>query len=77
METKTILSAGQLADVNNLTRKLIFDHLAKKNLSLNQFAKQSGCQQNQLWLYLYSRESKKGLHSNTLEKIGKYIFENN
>jgi hypothetical protein len=47
----------------------------KKGLTLNMFAVRSGVHQNQLWLYLYTN-SEKGLHSKTLEKIGKFLNEN-
>ena len=70
------LTPSQLANVNKSARKLIVDYIAKKEITLNYFAKQSGCHQNQLWLYLYSNESNKGLHSGTLEKIGMYINSN-
>jgi lambda repressor-like predicted transcriptional regulator len=70
------ITPSQLANVNKSARKLIIDYITKKGITLNYFAKQSGCHQNQLWLYLYSNESNKGLHSGTLEKIGMYIYSN-
>jgi hypothetical protein len=70
------MTAMQLANVNNSARKLIINYLTKKGITLNFFAKHSGCHQNQLWLYLYSSDSNKGLHSGTLEKIGVYIANN-
>ncbi len=70
------LNAKQLSVVNESVRNLIFEYISKNKMSLNQFAKQSGCHQNQLWLYLYSNESKKGLHSSTLQKIGVFLSKN-
>ena len=66
----------QLANVNDSARKLIINYLTEKGVTLNFFAKSAGCHQNQLWLYLYSCDSNKGLHSGTLEKIGVYIANN-
>jgi len=70
------MTSTQLANVNKSARKLIIDYITRKGITLNFFAKQSGCHQNQLWLYLYSNESNKGLHSGTLEKIGMYMHKN-
>ncbi len=70
------ITSNQLANINKMARQMILDYISKKGITLNFFAKQSGCHQNQLWLYLYSTESNKGLHSGTLEKIGMYINQN-
>ena len=67
------MKAKDLSNINELTRKLITDFITKKELTLNAFAKECGVHQNQLWLYLYSGDPNKGLHSATLEKIGKRI----
>ena len=67
------MKANELKNINKSTRKLILDAMDKHNLSLNQFAKNAGLHQNQLWLYLYSGAEKKGLHSYTMEKIGEYL----
>jgi hypothetical protein len=52
---------------------MIVEAMTTNDLTLNQFAKNAGLHQNQLWLYLYSGTEKKGLHSYTLEKIGDYL----
>lgn len=70
------ITPSQLSKLNQSTRKLIIDYINRKGITLNSFAKQCKCHQNQLWLYLYSKEANKGLHSATLEKIGMYM-ENN
>jgi len=49
--------------------------MKEHNMSLNAFSKQAGVHQNQLWLYLYSGNESKGLHSSTLEKIGRYLSQ--
>jgi DNA transposition AAA+ family ATPase len=70
------MKTSDLKNINALTRKLILDYLSKSGMTLNAFAKESGVHQNQLWLYLHSGDPKKGLHSTTMEKIGKYLHEN-
>jgi len=50
--------------------------MEEQNITLNAFSKQAGVHQNQLWLYLYSGKESKGLHSSTLEKIGRYLSKN-
>jgi hypothetical protein len=66
------MTAKDLANINTEVRKMITQTMEKKNLTLNGFAKAAGVHQNQLWLYLYS-DTNKGLHSSTLEKIGKFL----
>jgi hypothetical protein len=70
------MTAKHLSNINTIVRKMIIDHLHKTGISEHKFAKNSGIQQNQLWLFLHSGNDKKGLHSGTLQKIGKYLFEN-
>jgi hypothetical protein len=70
------ITPSQLANMNDSARRLINEYMELHGITLNYFAKQCGCHQNQLWLYLNSGEEKKGLHSGTLEKIGRYM-ENN
>jgi hypothetical protein len=70
------MSPSQLSNVNKTTRKMIEKYIKDKNISLNAFAKGAGVHQNQLWLYLHSGDVKKGLHSSTLEKIGKFLKKN-
>ncbi len=69
------MKAQDLQNINVETRKLILAYMEKKGISLNMFAVRSGVHQNQLWLYLYTN-TEKGLHSKTLEKIGKFLNEN-
>jgi hypothetical protein len=70
------MTPKHLANINTIVRKMIIDHLNKTGISENQFSKQCGIQQNQLWLYLHSGNDKKGLHSGTLQKIGEYLLKN-
>lgn len=63
----------KLSNLNAILRSEINNTLLNKNMSLNAFAKNAGVHQNQLWLYLYANNEKKGLHSNTIEKICKYL----
>lgn len=70
------IKCEDLADINLNVRKMIINFMNEKSMSLNLFSKKSGCNQNQLWLYLYSGDSKKGLHTATLEKIGSFLIEN-
>jgi len=70
------MSPIELSNVNKSTRKLIEKYMEKHKMSLNAFAKGAGVHQNQLWLYLHSGDTKKGLHSSTLEKIGKFLKKN-
>lgn len=67
------MNANDLKNINKSTRQMILDAMDKHDLTLNQFAKNSGLHQNQLWLYLYSGTDKKGLHSYTMQKIGEYL----
>jgi hypothetical protein len=69
------MKAQDLQNINIETRKMILEFMEKKTMTLNAFAIRSGVHQNQLWLYLYTN-NEKGLHSKTLEKIGKFLTEN-
>lgn len=71
------MNANDLKNINASTRKMILDYLTKSGKTLNAFAKECGVHQNQIWLYLYSNDPKKGLHTATLEKIGKYLLAQN
>jgi len=64
-----------LSSVNKELRKAINDHLKNTGKSLNQFCKDAGVQQNQMWMFLNRIDPERGLHSKTIQKIGKY-FEN-
>jgi len=67
------MTSKDLSNINALTRKMISESMEKKKLTLNAFARGSGVHQNQLWLYMNSGDESKGLHSTTMEKIGKFI----
>lgn len=67
------MKAKDLINLNNEVRQMIVQHLERTGQTLNNFAKEAGVHQNQLWMYLYSGEEKKGLHSYTIEKIGRYL----
>jgi hypothetical protein len=64
-----------LSSINKELRKAINDHLKNTGKSLNQFCKDAGVQQNQMWMFLNRIDPERGLHSKTIQKIGKY-FEN-
>jgi len=70
------MKAKDLIGLNDKVRKLITEHIQTKGITLNQFAKECGIHQNQMWMYVHSGDSKKGLHTFTLEKIGNYIAKN-
>jgi lambda repressor-like predicted transcriptional regulator len=70
------MKKSDLANLNSLIREMILRHMEEQNITLNAFSKQAGVHQNQLWLYLYSGKESKGLHSSTLEKIGRYLSKN-
>jgi hypothetical protein len=65
-----------LSSINKELRKAINDHLKNTGKSLNQFCKDAGVQQNQMWMFLNRVDPERGLHSKTIQKIGKY-FESN
>ncbi|CAB4152716.1 hypothetical protein UFOVP611_27 [uncultured Caudovirales phage] len=67
------MTAKELSNINGATRELILNYLAKNDITLNMFATRAGVHQNQLWVYLYSGNEKKGLHSTTLQKIGLFM----
>jgi hypothetical protein len=69
------MTTKDLANINSLIREKILKHMDKNDMSLNAFSKEAGVHQNQLWLYLYSGNESKGLHSGTLEKIGRYLAQ--
>jgi len=66
-------SFKELANLNQIVRDGIIKAMNTQNMSLNAFAKNAGVHQNQLWLYLYSNNEKKGMHSNTIQKVCKYL----
>ncbi len=65
-----------LFTLNKQVKGMVESYIATKQITLNKFAKLSGVHQNQLWMYLNATEQGKGLHSTTLEKIGKFLLEN-
>lgn len=67
------MTLKELSNINQITRNLIIDFITKNNISENKFAKDAGISQNQLWIYLHSGNEKKGIHTTTLEKIGKFL----
>ena len=66
-------SFNDLSNLNQIVRDGIIKALHTNKMSLNAFAKNAGVHQNQLWLYLYSNNEKKGIHSNTIERVCKYL----
>jgi DNA-binding Xre family transcriptional regulator len=71
------MTLKELSNINQITRKLITDYISTNNISENKFAQNAGISQNQLWIYLHSGNEKKGIHTTTLEKIGKYLNNQN
>jgi transcriptional regulator with XRE-family HTH domain len=67
------MTTNDLANINSITRKLIRDYITRNGITEAKFARDAGIHQNQLWLYLNSNNEKKGLHTTTLEKIGKFL----
>ena len=65
-----------LSSINKELRKAINDHLKNTGKSLNQFCKDAGVQQNQMWMFLNRIDPERGLHSKTIQKIGKYLESN-
>jgi lambda repressor-like predicted transcriptional regulator len=63
----------KLSNINNELRNVINGHLEKTGKSLNQFCKDAGVQQNQMWMFLNRIETQRGLHTKTVEKLGKYF----
>lgn len=66
------MTTHDLANINSITRKLIRDYITRNGITEAKFAREAGIHQNQLWLYLHAGNSK-GIHTNTLEKIGKFL----
>jgi DNA-binding Xre family transcriptional regulator len=67
------MTTNDLSNINSITRKLIRDYIVRNGITEAKFARDAGIHQNQLWLYLNSNNEKKGLHTTTLEKIGKFL----
>lgn len=63
----------KLSNINQELRKSINGHLKDTGKSLNQFCKDAGVQQNQMWMFLNRTDPERGLHSKTIQKIGKYF----
>ena len=70
------MTSKDLSNINSIVRKMITDHITKNGMSIASFSRESGVHQSQLWMYLNTPEDKKGLHSSTIEKIGKYLHKN-
>lgn len=62
-----------LSNINQELRNAINEHLKSTGKSLNQFSKDAGVQQNQMWMFLNRNDPERGLHSKTIQKIGKYF----
>ena len=62
-----------LSNINQELRNAINEHLKSTGKSLNQFCKDAGVQQNQMWMFLNRIDPERGLHSKTIQKIGKYF----
>ena len=62
-----------LSNINNELRCAIQNHLVKTGKSLNQFCNDAGVQQNQIWMFLNRQDPERGLHTKTVQKLGKYF----
>jgi hypothetical protein len=69
------MTAKDLMNINDETRRLIFEYIDRKGITLAAFARGAGVHQAQMWIFLYG-DTNKGLHGRTIEKIGKYLIEN-
>jgi hypothetical protein len=63
------MTAKELSNINSATRELILNYLNKHNVTLNMFATRAGVHQNQLWVYLYSGNEKKGYIQQRYKKL--------
>jgi hypothetical protein len=69
------MTAKDLMNINTETKRLIAEYMSNKNMTLASFARMAGVHQSQLWIYIHG-DINKGLHGNTIEKIGKFLTEN-
>ena len=69
------MTAKDLMNINNETRRLINEYIERKGITLSTFSRGAGVHQAQMWIYLHS-DTNKGLHGHTIEKIGKFLMEN-
>jgi hypothetical protein len=70
------MKINELANINKLFKEIVKSYIDSKGITINKFAYATNVQANQLWCYLNTDDTKKGLHSYTVEKIAKYIQEN-
>ena len=59
-----------LINFNNQLRELILEHLDEQNITLTEFCRKAKLSQPQMWMFMNTKDPKKGLHTSTLEKIG-------
>ena len=67
------MKVTDLKDINKSTRKMILDFMKDHDMTLNAFCKEAKLHQNQIWIYLYSGDETKGVHSGTLQKLGEFM----
>ena len=69
------MTSKDLANLNQLTRAMIHKYMDKHNMTISEFSRKAQCHQSQIYLYLLGDRhgEQKGLHSSTLEKIGKLL----
>ncbi len=69
------MTSKDLANINQLTRDMIEKYMTKNDMTLSEFSRKAQCHQSQIHLYLMGDRHgvQKGLHSSTLEKIGKLL----
>jgi predicted transcriptional regulator len=68
------MNAKQLSNLNDHVKRMINEFMKTKNITLTQFARESGIHQSHLWCFMNTDE--RSLNSKTLMKIGKHIDKN-
>jgi len=64
----------ELKDLNSEIRKAINVFLKEEKMTLAKFCRVVGCHQSQMWIFLNDAgETKRGLNTGTLQKIGQSI----
>jgi predicted transcriptional regulator len=60
-----------ISDVNNITRRLVKDHLNKHGITLSKFCKDAKLYHSNIYMFLNGGS----INTRTIEKIGKYLKE--
>jgi hypothetical protein len=62
-----------LETINESMRTMIGDFIQKHEMTINSFARASGIHQSHLSLFMRGDDSSRGMHSHTIEKIGRFM----